>query len=261
MDHIIRHVSLLCVLTSMLAAVKTSAQTTPSVPDARAASLRTLEQGKFDTRDVERVAGAGMTEAIPALKTRFVQEQDEHTKAKIAAALVRLGERGDSYWQFVADHARPAIETDAPWPRRLDSQPKGGGELSPEFVAWSETHHVKPVDAAHDAVFDLPLRVIIMAQAGDARGIPILRRGLLSPNWMVEAMSAKGLAQVQDKDSIPLIIEACKKAPDLMAAGIAEALVYFTDARAQDAADIYLPKEWAKLLRAWAQDHPRPLTD
>jgi len=55
----------------------------------------------------------------------------------------------------------------------------------------------------------------------------VLRRGLLSPNYQIEIIAALGLADFGDKGSIPLIIEACSKAPAEAAAVIAEALVYF----------------------------------
>jgi hypothetical protein len=68
----------------------------------------------------------------------------------------------------------------------------------------------------------------LLALTGDPRAIPVLRRGLLSPNYQIEIIAALGLADFVDKGSIPLIIiEACSKAPAEAAAAIAEALVYF----------------------------------
>lgn len=62
-------------------------------------------------------------------------------------------------------------------------------------------------------------------------------------------MLASGLAELQDKDSIALIIEACERAPAEAARVIAESLVYFDDPDAQRAVDQYIPKERAKILR------------
>jgi hypothetical protein len=55
--------------------------------------------------------------------------------------------------------------------------------------------------------------------------------------------------------SVAAIIKACQKAPGDAAALIAHALVYFDDARAQSAADQFLPAENARALRAYARDH------
>jgi proteasome lid subunit RPN8/RPN11 len=54
---------------------------------------------------------------------------------------------------------------------------------------------------------------------------------------------------MKDKDSIPLIIAACQRAPAEVAGLIANSLVYFDDPQAQSAADRYIPKESAKALR------------
>ena len=67
---------------------------------------------------------------------------------------------------------------------------------------------------------------------------------------MIVIEAAMGLAQMQDKDSIPLIIEACKRAPKGFDSGIAEAsLVLFDDSQAQSAVDTYVPKDRAKTKR------------
>jgi hypothetical protein len=57
------------------------------------------------------------------------------------------------------------------------------------------------------------------------------------------AAGAQGLAVIHDKDSIPLIIEACKRVPVEVARSLAGSLKYFDDdPRALAAADMYLPK-------------------
>jgi hypothetical protein len=76
---------------------------------------------------------------------------------------------------------------------------------------------------------------------------------------MIEMVAAQGLAEMQDKDSIALIIDACKRSPAEAAAVTAESLVYFDDAEAQSAVDIYIPKDRAKVLReARAQGKKTP---
>ena len=106
-----------------------------------------------------------------------------------------------------------------------------------------------------------PGPVGLLALTGDPRAIPILRRGLLSPNHMIGIVAATGLAEMQDRDSIPLIIQACKRAPaDVAAVIAAESLLYFDDPKAQSAVDEYVPKDAAKIYRdARAHDKKGPL--
>jgi len=76
-----------------------------------------------------------------------------------------------------------------------------------------------------------------------------LRRALQSHNYQIVAWAAKGLAQIQDKQSIPLIVAAAQKAPTGYNSLIAESLIYFDDAQAQSAADQLIPKEKATMHR------------
>jgi hypothetical protein len=71
----------------------------------------------------------------------------------------------------------------------------------------------------------------------------------LKEEVMIAVFAAKGLAQIQDKDSIPLIIAACPRAPTGFASEIANSLIWFDDPRAQTAVDTYMPKEHAKIFR------------
>jgi hypothetical protein len=216
--------------------------------DKVADAIEKVRQGNFEkpfmeSYYVERIADARAVQAVPVLKEAFARSQDVPTKAHIAGALVRLGDKEGVYWDFLVEQAIPAI--DSPDPRLVDSQGNTvSGQLSPEFIAWTKAHNV-----SSDPVYGLPVNVILLADTGDPRGIPLLRRGLLSPNYFIQAAAARGLDNIQDKDSIPLMIEACRRGPEAAAAGIARALVYFDDPRAQSAVDTYLPLDMAKALR------------
>jgi HEAT repeat protein len=83
----------------------------------------------------------------------------------------------------------------------------------------------------------------LLGETRDARAIPVLQRGLKA-HGQIQVAAAVGLAELQDRDSIPLIVDACKNAPPEIASTIAFfALVSFDDPRAQSAASIYLTKE------------------
>jgi hypothetical protein len=75
-----------------------------NVPDA----VAKVKSGEFGGAHVDLITRAGAVEAIPVLKEQFVRVQDPLLKAKIAAALVRLGDKDDTYWDFLVKLATPA---------------------------------------------------------------------------------------------------------------------------------------------------------
>jgi hypothetical protein len=208
-----------------------------------------LKQDTGDsTYEVEVAAHTGRVDAVPILKEKFVRSQDTFYKAKVAEALVKLGDRDDTYWNFLVGLVTLAVESDAPAVVNFDAQGKSAG-LSPKFIAWAVAHKLSPNEAAENAEYFIPGEVAMLGLTGDRRAIPLLRRALQSPNYFIEAQAANGLAQLGDDSSIPLIISACKDAPTEPASVIAEALVYFDDPRAQSAVDTYIPRNLAKSLR------------
>jgi hypothetical protein len=215
------------------------------VPDV----LDRLKQDTDDpTYDVEVAAHTGRVDAIPILKAKFVRSQNTFDKAKIAEALVKLGDTDQTYWDFLVGTATLAVESDAPNVLDVDAKGKSTG-LSPKFVAWAVAHNLSPNEAAENAEYFFPGEVAMLGLTGDRRAIPLLRRGLQSPSYFIEAQAANGLAQLGDDSSIPLIISACKEAPAEAASMLAHALVYFDDPQAQSAVDTYIPKDIAKSLR------------
>jgi HEAT repeat protein len=212
-----------------------------------AAEISHLQRGEFSLATIEDLAQANVSEAIPALKEQFARSRDTDTKAKIADALLRLGEKDSTYWDFLEKTATQALESDVPMPTIDDSE--GNNIRSPEFEAWVKSHHTSEAAAGEMAAYGLPAKIAFVAETGDPRALPLLRQAMLSPNYFIEAMAAKGLAKLQNKDSIPLIIGACERATPSMAIAIATALVFFDDVDAQNAADTDLPKDYVKALR------------
>ena len=98
-------------------------------------------------------------------------------------------------------------------------------------------------------IYDFPGSVLLLGETGDPRSILLLRRALRSHNYFIVIQAAKGLAKLQDRDSIPLILTALQGAPPECTVEIAKSLVYFDDARAQGAVDSYIPKEMATQAR------------
>jgi hypothetical protein len=233
-----------------------------SVADA----IKKVKQGDFLGVHVEEIAEAGAGEAIPALKEQFARNVDPSqkddidpgNKGKIASALVRLGDKDEVYWDFLVKQAKEAIESDPPFPREFDFQ---GNMLtdhfSTAFLQWAKVHELSSDKAAEMAMYKLPGKLLLIAETGDQRGLPLLRQAMSSSNFVIQAMAAKGLAKLQDKESIPLIIAACQKSPG-GASAIAEALVYFDDPQAQNAAGEYMPKD---MFKAFRENRHEPIHD
>jgi len=225
-----------------------------NVPDA----LAKVKSGEFGAIHVDLIVRAGVPEAIPVLEEQFTQVQDPLLKAKIAAGLVRLGDKDDTYWNFLLGYAKPAVESDFPDFANNGSQGKAPAEPSPEFEAWVKAHNLTPKEVGE--IVQLPVRLALLGWSEDPRALPFLRQALSSPNSMIQIMAATGLAEIGDKSSIPWIIDACRKSP-ANAEAIAQALVYFDDSEAQRAVDEFIPKERAKLYRdAKANGNVKPLS-
>jgi hypothetical protein len=232
-----------------------------AVPDKAAVSdaIAKVKSGDFAPVDVETIASAGAVQAIPTLKEQFARSHDWLIKAKLASALVRLGgDQDDIYWEFLVKQATIAVESNAPDFMNFDPQAKDSAGPSPAFVAWADAHKLDAQEAGGDAMLWFPARLTLLASSRDRRAIPLLRQGLLSPNHQIEYAAALGLAELQDKDSIPYIVQACEAAPAELPALIARSLVYFDDPEAQKALDKYVSKEDARRLREGRAEGKNP---
>jgi len=186
------------------------------------------EVKRGDWAEVDEVAAAGAVRATPILKEVFASSED-----------VDLGNKDNVYPDYLLAQAKVAAESDIPFPFKSD-----GKEMSPELTAWAAAHHVSVETAVEEAYSGFPGRLAMVDDLNDRRAIPVLRRALLAPDVMIQVAGAAGLAVAGDKDSIPLIVDACSKAPAEAASAIAfMSLVYFDDPRAQGGAAQYLSKE------------------
>jgi len=219
-------------------------------PGTLADAINEVRRGNFAyVQQIVRIAGA--EQAIPVLQDLFAHGADADTKGWIASELVKLGDKDDIYWDLLMKQAREVVESDAPDFLNFDAQGKASDGPSPEFVAWAKAHNFALESVAYEAVY--PIKLGLLARTEDSRAIPLLRRGLLAPNHMVEAVAADGLAILKDKDSIPLIVEACKRAPAEAASAIAMSLLQFHDPEAQRAAEPYLSGQLVDALHQGKQ--------
>jgi hypothetical protein len=95
-------------LTAVLSPAALSAQNGPAAPsqsDQLATSIARAKSGNVDTYDVEIIAEAGAVQAIPSLEEQFGRTTDVDTKTKIANGLVRLGDKHNTYWNYLLEQA------------------------------------------------------------------------------------------------------------------------------------------------------------
>lgn len=212
------------------------------------AAIAKVKAGAFTWDDIDAIAEDApgrAAEVIPALEKMFRDNTDIYGKGTTASILVRLGDKDVTYWNYLVAKAIPAAEDDAPPVLGLDQNGNTAKKLSPQFVRWATSHNLTVNQAAEKEVFDIPGAIANLGSSRDPRAVPILREALYSANFLVVASAAEGLAGIGDKDSIPLIIQACGRFPADVAEMVAVPLVYFDDKDAQAAVDQYVPKERA----------------
>jgi len=231
--------------------------------DKLARAVDEVKGGNWASID-QIVTEAGPERAVPILHDLFAGSQDTEVKERIAGELVKLGDKDGAYFNYLLIQATEVVENNMPFPLRLGSEaaqfskPQQDNrqdhyamllqQIAPEFLAWAKSQGI-PVDSSaldstlEDAIYIVPGRLLQLGMTGDKRAIPVLRRGLSSTNYMIQVSAAEGLAELKDNESIPLIIEACERAPAYAASSIAIfGLRPFDDPRAQSVAQSYLVK-------------------
>lgn len=196
-------------------------------------TINALKEGTFyGPVTNEQVAQAEAGQLIPILEEKFVHSQDVDIKARVAKALIELGDTSEAYWQLLVQQAKLAIESDAPssW-----CYSPGNCTGHSAYVAWARAHNA-PENSQAEVALNWLLEERVQLVFNDSRGIPLLREALKSPNSVVAWEGANGLTRAHDKNSIPLIVEACKRFHDPEEVRqIAETLMVFQgdpDARA-----------------------------
>jgi HEAT repeat protein len=194
---------------------------------------------------------------MPALREAFSRDTQTLTRPFLAAALVRLKDPDSQYFNYLAASARNAVASDLPYSPGLSSitTPGGRTQLPSELVVWARAHNVALSDALRRAAIDLPAAVEALGEAADPRALPILLRGLKSPDAYVVRTSAFGLARLHDIIAVEPIINACNTLQREERPLTAKALLYFHSHRAQRAADSIIADP--VLVRRWRSEVKR----
>ena len=151
---------------------------------------------------------------LPALKVAFERRKEKEDRQRIAATLVRLGERTGPYFDFLIHYATVAIEDGAPFCLRYDTYGHSvRGELNAAFLNWCAQNGQDQQAIARRQLHDYPKDVLTLAEVDDLRSRDVLRRGLDSPNELVVAFSVQGLGRIHDCSAVPLIATSLKDRP------------------------------------------------
>jgi len=129
---------------------------------------------------------------------------------------VRLGDKDDTYWNYLLEQATLAVDSDVPDSIFSDSQGK--------LMMKESTRNFK-----HGSYHNVSRRQLVSMRRTIAGKVWIWHRPETRvefrfcgeppvPQCPMASTAAKGLAQIQDKESIPLIIAASQRAAEDAAA-------------------------------------------
>ena len=130
-------------LAAVLSPASLSAQNAPAAPsqsDELATSIARARSGNVDTSDVEIIAEAGAVQAIPSLEEQFGRETDVDTISKIASGLVRLGDKHNTYWNYLLEQATLAVDSDVPDGVFSNLVGQTRDQFSSALQAWAQAH-------------------------------------------------------------------------------------------------------------------------
>jgi HEAT repeat protein len=186
---------------------------------------------------------------IPAMRDAFDRETGTLARQLIAATLVRLGETDFRYFDYLARAALVAVNSDLPY---RDDSTTDTGPRHDEIRAWAQARGLSPMQAIRKSTIELPAAVEALGEAADQRSLPILLRGLESPNVLVVREAAFGLARLQDATTVEPIITACRRLDPAERPWVAKSLLYFRSRKAQRAAVAMIADP--ERLRRWRTD-------
>jgi hypothetical protein len=203
-------------------------------------ALQRLDAGKADPPDLESIATHQRKTAIPKLETMFDTTREPVLRGKVADTLIRLGATNPRYWDYLKGAAAEAVDSDAPWPVLFDAKGEETAQESPAFAPWARRHKVTPSALKEKEAFVWPEAVLALTETANQLAVPLLRRGLHSPNYLIQAECISGLATFNDRESIPEAIRVLAQAPMAFKRELAWALNSFNDPTAAAEAKKYL---------------------
>ena len=205
-----------------------------------------LRQNPNDLKLIAKLGEEAGGEASVALADSFELASAKDAKQALASALVKRGSPEAKYWEYLAAFVRKAVESKVPYPEAYDEHGRRQEDkLSQEFLDWCKANRMDTQqqmgEIINEIYFVLPQDFAIFAELWDSRNIPLLRQGLLSPNYSVVQFSAAALARMGDRMAAPQIEAACKRLPADQARFVAYELFWFEDPALDAVAKQYIP--------------------
>jgi hypothetical protein len=206
--------------------------------------LNRLKTGPLDQATLYGLEGRPPDpQTIPALQEAFERNNRKRDKQLIAVTLIHLGEQSRVYFDFLAYHAKEAIEDPSPSFLKYDAAGKAvKGQYAPAFENWCAQNGKIPKSMG-EFQFDSAMDVLMLARAQDRRAEELLVRGLDSPHEFVIMYSVEGLGRLQAASAIPKIARLCDQLPAEVAAGVGMQLAWFSDLRAFQLMQRVVPDE------------------
>jgi PBS lyase HEAT-like repeat len=246
------------------AMAQTVAQNT-SCDEKKAEDLSSRKE-PYTFQDVLDRNPQAISNAIPLNRQLFVLTCDTAYKRRIAGVLISLGVKDEVYFDYLVSGAKESLKNDMPWPEAYDENgdiidhvtptylewckkfglnpddprfaPLRG--VSSAFLEWCMKHQVHPSEAMHDAYYEIADPWYDLAAASDPRAYDLLIEGIHSQNLMIVGVAAKGLARLQDPRAIDDLIATGRRVGGLGRYSIGLSLLYFSDSRAQTAAEEFI---------------------
>ncbi|HEY1527944.1 MAG TPA: HEAT repeat domain-containing protein [Candidatus Angelobacter sp.] len=206
---------------------------------------------------------SGNPEVVANEKQIFALSNDAKVKRRIASILITLGIKDRVYFDYLVQEAKKGLNNEMPWPSAYDEHGRLNKDVTQAFIGWCKKNGIDPNDphvasyraadpewlewcmkrhlnlnnSRYAAYYEIPDGWYDLAATRDPRSYDLLIQGLHSHNLMIAATAAKGLARLQDPRAIDELIATGRRVPGEARYGIAEALLYFPDPKAQAAAE------------------------
>jgi hypothetical protein len=185
--------------------------------------------------------------AVANAKRVFTLTQSTPTKQRIASVVLSTGASDAELSGYLGQEARTALvhDHDMPWPMLYDADHQVS-TLNEALNEWCKAHNIGFWNAYRVQYYQIPRVWYLVAAAASTDYFDLLVEGLNSRNLMIASMAASGLAKLQVPKAIDILIEKGRHADGEARTAIAQALAYYSDPRAQTAADqLASPKEAA----------------